>query len=57
MRQTKGIICYFVIVGGWVYNLYAPPRMTGDINFFIDSYIGRDKHLLDLKSLADIEDE
>lgn len=25
----------YVIVGGWVYNLYAPPRMTGDIDFFI----------------------
>lgn len=23
------------MVGGWAYNLYAPPRMTGDIDFFV----------------------
>ncbi len=26
----------YVMIGGWVYNLYAPPRMTGDIDFFIE---------------------
>lgn len=35
----------FVMVGGWVYNLYAPPRMTGDIDFFIDSSAENETHL------------
>ena len=26
----------FVIVGGWAFNRYAEPRMTGDIDFFIE---------------------
>jgi hypothetical protein len=26
----------FVVVGGWAYNRYANPRMTGDIDFFIE---------------------
>jgi len=27
----------FVIVGGWAFNRYAEPRMTGDIDFFVDN--------------------
>jgi hypothetical protein len=30
----------YVMVGGWAYNLYAPPRMTGAIDFFIASDLG-----------------
>ena len=26
----------FVIVGGWAFNRYAEPRVTGDIDFFVD---------------------
>jgi hypothetical protein len=29
----------FVIVGGWAYNLYANPRATGDIDFFVSRSI------------------
>ena len=25
------------MIGGWVYNLYAPPRMTGDIDFLVST--------------------
>ena len=26
----------FLVVGGWAFNRYAEPRMTGDIDFFVD---------------------
>ena len=26
----------FVIVGGWAFNRYVEPRVTGDIDFFVD---------------------
>lgn len=32
------------MVGGWAYNLYAPPRMTGDIDFFIASDLGKESN-------------
>ncbi len=27
----------FVIVGGWAYNRYVEPRVTGDIDFFVEN--------------------
>lgn len=27
----------FLVVGGWAFNRYANPRMTGDIGFFVDN--------------------
>jgi len=27
----------YLVIGGWAYNRYAEPRMTGDIDFFVDS--------------------
>jgi|688.fasta_scaffold435867_1 hypothetical protein len=27
----------FVIVGGWAFNRYVEPRVTGDIDFFVES--------------------
>jgi len=35
----------YVMVGGWVYNLYAPPRATGDIDFFVDRSPANEKKL------------
>jgi hypothetical protein len=27
----------YLVIGGWAYNRYAEPRMTGDIDFFLDN--------------------
>ena len=26
----------YLVIGGWAYNRYAEPRMTGDIDFFVE---------------------
>jgi len=29
----------YLVIGGWAYNLYAEPRFTGDIDFFVSNSI------------------
>lgn len=35
----------YLVIGGWAYNRYAPPRVTGDIDFFVSDSLENQNRL------------